>query len=400
MEVTAMGGQRKGFGITLLEVVVLLIIFAILLFLCLPRIGSRESGPRNTCSNNMRQLALALQYYEQHHRAYPGYANVIKNKRASWAVPLLPYLERNDLYQNWQNTEPVALPLPEGSSGFTLNFKGQPPNPWTHANLDIFLCPSSLTPHDATNPISFIVNCGSARTANDNLPPILPGSVWIEDYNSGVFFNRAGGDFSTTISQSNPNPPKGSFSMNPGPPMTMTFIATHDGTSTTLLLSENLQSTNWVTDPSDQANHPPKPFQSEFQIKQNMGFVWFITGNQDNALPPSQRVQKLDNFNPESMQINAMSKAIGKPVRVNYSSVIAPKQTGGLAASRPSSGHPGGVNAMFCDAHLRFISEDIDYRVYTHLMTPNGAAVVIDSGPTPHTAREAAWTYELNENDY
>jgi prepilin-type processing-associated H-X9-DG protein len=395
-----MSGERRPTGIMLVEVIVLMIIFAVLLALLLPSIGSHESSPRNTCANNMRQLAMALQNYEQSHRAYPGYANVIKNKRASWVVPILPYLERSDLYQVWKSTEPVALPLPEGSSGVTLESKGQPPNPWTYVNSSIFVCPSSSTPDNATNPISFIVNCGSARTANDNLPTILPGNVWAEDYNSGVFFNRAGADFSTTISQPNPNPPRGSFPTDRGPPMTMSFIATHDGTATTLILSENLQSTNWVTDPTDQANHPPKPFQSEFQIKQNMGFVWFITGNQDNALPPSQQVQKLGNYNFDSIRINALSKAVAKPVRVNYSSVIAPKQTGGLAASRPSSGHPGGVNSIFCDGHFRFISEDIDYRVYTQLMTPNGAAVVIDSGPAHRTAREAGWRYELNDNDY
>ena len=394
-----MTGKRKPTGITLVEVVVVVIILAILLFLMLPRIGSRESGPRNTCANNMRQLAFALQYYEQHHQAYPGYANVIKNKRASWVVPLLPYLERNDLYQIWQKTEPAALPLPEGSSGVKLNARGQPPNPWTYVNLSVTVCPTTSTPADATNPISFIVNCGSANRERQPASHSARQSLERRLQQRRILQPR-GADFSTTTSQPNPSPPRGSFPTDHGPPMTMAFIATHDGTATTLMLSENLQSTNWVTDPTDLSNHPPKPFQSEFQIKQNMGFVWFITGNQDNALPPSQQVQRLGNYNIDSMRINALSKVIANPVRVNYSSVIAPKQTGGLAASRPSSVHPGGVNTMFCNVHLRFISEDIDYRVYTQLMTPNGAQVIVESDPPKRTAIQAGWMFSPSEQDY
>jgi hypothetical protein len=39
---------------------------------------------------------------QERQRQYPGYANVAGAKRASWVVMILPQLERNDLYQNWQ----------------------------------------------------------------------------------------------------------------------------------------------------------------------------------------------------------------------------------------------------------------------------------------------------------
>lgn len=38
----------------------------------------------------------------------------------------------------------------------------------------------------------------------------------------------------------------------------------------------------------------------------------------------------------------------------------------------PSSNHPTGVDASFCDGHTRFISQDIDYTVFCLLMTPWG----------------------------
>ena len=39
--------------------------------------------------------------------------------------------------------------------------------------------------------------------------------------------------------------------------------------------------------------------------------------------------------------------------------------------ARPSSYHSGGVNMAFASARVLFIREDIDYRVYIALMTPN-----------------------------
>ena len=44
----------------------------------------------------------------------------------------------------------------------------------------------------------------------------------------------------------------------------------------------------------------------------------------------------------------------------------------GVLRARPSSYHPGGVIASFCDGHQEFMAETIDYNVWRHLMTPNG----------------------------
>jgi prepilin-type processing-associated H-X9-DG protein len=42
-------------------------------------------------------------------------------------------------------------------------------------------------------------------------------------------------------------------------------------------------------------------------------------------------------------------------------------------APRPSSNHPGGVNVTFCDRRSVFLRDDIDYKVYQALMTPDGS---------------------------
>ena len=43
--------------------------------------------------------------------------------------------------------------------------------------------------------------------------------------------------------------------------------------------------------------------------------------------------------------------------------------------SRPSSFHSGGVNAAYCDGHVTFLNQDIDYAVYAQLMTSDTSRV-------------------------
>jgi len=370
-------------GVTLIEVVVVVIVALLLLALLLPLVqrSSDTGGRRSTCVNNMRNCGTALMQYADTQRQLPGYANVVKNKRASWVVPILPMLERSDLYRYWSNADPIELPLPSSTDGIILRSNPQTFNPWAHTRLELLVCPSDLNQRSETNPLSYVVNTGSARTANDFLPPISPANTWVEDVNSGVFFNRARADFAAGAP--NPNPPADAFSPDQGPRMTIDFIFQHDGPSNTIMLSENLQATTWATDPTDEKHQPAYPFASEFQIRQNTGMVWFVTGNPDNTGPAAAGAT----FNPQALGVNALRDA-----------AVPVSPSGGLNYARPSSNHPGGVNAFFCDNHYRFISEDIDYKVYTQLMTPNGKDAIV--GLPDKKARDAGWKYELNESDY
>ena len=51
--------------------------------------------------------------------------------------------------------------------------------------------------------------------------------------------------------------------------------------------------------------------------------------------------------------------------------------------ARPASNHPGICVFTFCDGHIRTLSEDIDYRVYKQLMTPNGGNTGVITSPPP-----------------
>ena len=53
--------------------------------------------------------------------------------------------------------------------------------------------------------------------------------------------------------------------------------------------------------------------------------------------------------------------------------------------ARPSSKHPGGFVTTFCGGNVRFLSEDIEYRVYALLMTSNGSGAKVPGTSTPIT---------------
>jgi prepilin-type N-terminal cleavage/methylation domain-containing protein/prepilin-type processing-associated H-X9-DG protein len=394
---------RRAF--TLVELLVVITIIGMLMALLLPAIQSaREAGRRNTCQNNMRNVGQAMLNFESANRGFPGYANNINNKRASWVVPILTNLERADMFSVWKQKPIATLPYKDPN---IPNTEPTPPtsSPWAHSPLAILICPSSPIDSLGSNPLSYIVNCGSALTADDNRP--TGSQVWQEDRNSGIFFNRCGADALATLA-TNPNPAangmdvSNGMSSNPtGPKISMDFVNSNDGTSNTLMLGENLQTTNWATDPFDN-NDPANPWGSEFQIKQNMGMVFFVTGMKDNYKPASSSA-----YFPDGSTVNGYSTIATTPQPLQWNNAATPP-SGGLAYSRPSSSHPGGANVIFVDNHHRFLNEEVGYHVYTQLMTPRHSQVALTSTNPPVTPGSAnsmtsppgPWVYILNESDY
>ena len=99
-----MFSRRPGF--TLIELLVVIAIIAILIGLTIPAVQRvRDVALRAQCSNNLKQLGLALHQYHDSRRVFPpgmGDLSGRDHPYFSWLARLLPYVEQESL---WQQTE-------------------------------------------------------------------------------------------------------------------------------------------------------------------------------------------------------------------------------------------------------------------------------------------------------
>ncbi|HLA83523.1 MAG TPA: DUF1559 domain-containing protein [Thermoguttaceae bacterium] len=99
---------RKPAGFTLVELLVVIAIIGVLIALLLPAVqAAREAARRLQCSNNLKQLALALHNYHDGFNSLPYGAT--SSNDLGWRVFILPYIEGKDLYNRFQfnkNTNP------------------------------------------------------------------------------------------------------------------------------------------------------------------------------------------------------------------------------------------------------------------------------------------------------
>jgi prepilin-type N-terminal cleavage/methylation domain-containing protein len=130
-----MNHLRKAF--TLIELLLVIGIIAVLLGLLLPAVMKvREAANRMHCANNLKQLGLALQLYENNHRKFPPgqvigplpQAGVTQAVAHGWGPYILPYIEQEALAEGYRwdlsNTDPANQPV-------------------VTTQLNVFQCPSA-----------------------------------------------------------------------------------------------------------------------------------------------------------------------------------------------------------------------------------------------------------------
>ena len=140
---------QKRLGFTLVELLVVIAIIGILVALLLPAVQTaREAARRTKCSNNLRQMGIALHSYHDGQKRFPTgvYGGPVARPEQgySWAVAMLPNLEEQSLYDR---IAPDFEPAPARRIWFDTGSI----IPGGDQELSVFRCPSSQLPSHTEN---------------------------------------------------------------------------------------------------------------------------------------------------------------------------------------------------------------------------------------------------------
>ena len=341
-----MPALRRGF--TLVELLVVIAIIGLLVALLLPAVqAAREAARRAECNNHQKQIGLAMQSYHSAFGTFPPgrlRCDTLPQQGRCFSAyaHLLPLLEAENVQRtiNFLANPDVADPL-YGD----VNAKAR----FTH--MPLFLCPSDswLILQNGCEVHNYPMNTGTTFPVSPQNPSGVPVT--------GVFFENSR--------------------------VRMADIT--DGSSHTVCIGENTLSAPAM------GESPPGFWNGQ----PTRGFV-LTSGNDNNSSGPELTSYPAQCVAGNMIQQTRGSKWIyGAPGHSMYNHVRTPNDTnvdcrGGLPHSNRSdqwwirlshnvaahSNHPGGVNALFCDGHVQFVSESISLFAWQALGSRNGGETV------------------------
>lgn len=368
-------GSGPSAGFTLVELLVVISIIGMLMALLLPAVQqAREAGRRNTCNSNLHNIALAVTNFSGAKGAYPGYveplplisgsgggsatASTQYVYPASWTVPILPYMERTDVYNLWRN-------YPNWTASMVAGASANVPPP---VYINVLTCPSSPVATTTSN-------TPSAYIANSGMLDVTSTASYPADWQAnGVFFNHFNPVAVSANGAQTVQVIPGTFAgqvANSGQMASISqdYITVHDGSSLTLMLSESnnaqVPMTGSGTNPV-LAQSPPSPGPGNW----GPGLGVTMTTTPAGLYPAGTEPQNCFVWWPDAQPFPAMK--INAPVTTSATTGQTSESNANYYM-HPSSNHPTGVMVAFCDGHTQFLSQDIDYTIFCLLMTPYGA---------------------------
>ena len=326
-------------GFTLVELLVVIAIIGILVGLLLPAVqAAREAARRMQCSNNLKQMGLALHNYESTYKAMPvalmgnPSGSALDDDGFGWAVSLLPFIEQTNLYNR---INPQGTPGALGNAAvFNSLYPGLTMVPGGDAKIPTYKCPSSALPDVV--PANWAIP-GAPNSAPNQFPRSV--GYGTNDYKT------AGG------SCTYPGKPIGDDSVmhKIRERRHVKFGEIPDGLSNTLALVES----SYVTSTTSGANRRANPPAPATNFRDWPTWIGAFGGGQDETVRTNGRTNSPPNC---QCKPSTMYQAINDDCAFSY--------------------HTGGVQVVFCDGSVHFISENIDMTTWCHLYSKEDGQVL------------------------
>ncbi len=336
---------RRAF--TLVELLVVIAIIGILVALLLPAVqAAREAARRMQCTNNLKQMVLAMHNYSDTYGTFPisvgWHEQRDRAETFSDKVMMLPFLEQQPAYSatNWRQH-------PWDSNGWHGNDNIIPQS----TRLPVFNCPSNqITIQSGRGNFTYAINMGTSHQA----PHSFNGPLAGEGNHNGVgaYYHA---DFNNPNRSANDRP--------------VTFAAILDGTSNTAAYSEFVIQSD-KRDPNDRRQRRSQVYDwssgnSTAEVRQN------CLMQSNFADGPGGRIMRGASWAWSFIGNGGAYNHTMMPNEKNCHSYQGDWVGSNLMAA--TSNHPGGVNVGMADGSVRFAPENVDPQVWWGMGTRDGS---------------------------